>query len=38
MLPSAVLGLAVCDAVIVYLLRRMRRGSTEPSRTAGYHG
>jgi hypothetical protein len=38
LLPSAVVGLAVCDAVIVYLLRRMRRGASEPSRTAGHHG
>jgi hypothetical protein len=38
LLPSALLGLAVCDAVIVYLLRRMRRGPSEPSRTAGHHG
>jgi hypothetical protein len=38
LLPSAVLGLAVCDGVIVYLLRRMRRGPSEPSRAAGHHG
>jgi hypothetical protein len=37
-LPAAVLGLAVCDAVILYLLHRMRRGSSEPSRPAGHHG
>ena len=37
-LPAAVLGLAVCDAVILYLLHRMRRRSSEPSRPAGHHG
>jgi hypothetical protein len=34
----AVLGLAVCDAVILYLLHRMRRRSPEPSRPASHHG
>ena len=37
-LPAAVLGLAVCDAVILYLLHRMRRRSSEPSQPAGHHG
>ena len=37
-LPAAVLGLAVCDAVIIYLLHRMRRRPSEPSRAAGHHG
>jgi hypothetical protein len=37
-LPAAVLGLAVCDAVILYLLHRMRRRSSEPSRPADHHG
>jgi hypothetical protein len=37
-LPAAVLGLAVCNAVILYLLRRMRRRSSEPSRPSSYHG
>jgi hypothetical protein len=37
-LPAAVLGLAVCDAVILYLLHRMRRRSPEPSRPASHHG
>lgn len=37
-LPAAVLGLAVCDAVIVYLLQGMRRGPSGPSRPAGRHG
>ncbi len=30
-LPAAVLGLAVCDAVILYLRRRMRQRSSEPA-------
>ena len=37
-LPAAVLGLAVCDAVILYLLHRMRRRSSQPSRPADHHG
>jgi hypothetical protein len=37
-LPAAVLGLAVCHAVILYLLHRMRRRSSEPSRPADHHG
>jgi hypothetical protein len=37
-LPAAALGLAVCDAVILYLLHRMRRRSSEPSRPADHHG
>jgi len=37
-LPAAVLGLAVCNTVILYLLHRMRRRSSEPSRPAGHHG
>lgn len=36
-LPAAVLGLAVCDAVILYLTRRKRRRSSESSRPAGHH-
>ena len=39
LLPSAILGLAVCDAVILYVVRRMRRGSSpEPPRQASQHG
>ena len=39
LLPSAVVGLAVCDAVILYILRRMRKqSSSEPLRQAGQHG
>jgi hypothetical protein len=37
-LPAAALGLAICDAVILYLLHRMRRRSSEPSRPADHHG
>jgi hypothetical protein len=39
LLPSALLGLAVCDAVILYVARRMRKGSSpEPPRQASQHG
>ena len=39
LLPSALVGLAVCDAVILYILRRMRKqSSSEPLRQAGQHG
>jgi hypothetical protein len=39
LLPSALVGLAVCDAMILYVVRRMRRGSSpEPSRQASQHG
>ena len=40
LLPSAVVGLAVCDAVIVYVVRKMRRRSSspEPPRGASQHG
>jgi hypothetical protein len=39
LLPSAVAGLAVCDAVILYVLRRMRKRSlSKPLRQAGQHG
>jgi len=35
LLPSALAGLAVCDAVIVYVVHRIRKGSSpEPSRKA----
>lgn len=37
-LPAAVLGLAVCDMVILSLLHRMRRRSSQPSRPASHHG
>lgn len=37
-LPAAVLGLAICDAVILYLIHRMRRRSSRLSRPAGHHG
>ena len=39
LLPSALAGLAVCDAVILYVLRRMRRvSSPETPRQASQHG
>jgi hypothetical protein len=35
LLPSALVGLAVCDAVIVYVVHRIRKGSSpEPPRKA----
>jgi hypothetical protein len=36
LLPSAVVGLAVCDAVILYVARRTRKGSSP--RRASQHG
>jgi hypothetical protein len=39
LLPSALAGLAICDAVILYVVRRMRRrSSSESLRQAGQHG
>jgi hypothetical protein len=39
LLPSALAGLAACDAVILYILRRMRKqSSSKPLRQAGQHG
>jgi hypothetical protein len=39
LLPSAVVGLAVCDAVILYLVRRSRRASSPgPPRQADQPG
>jgi hypothetical protein len=35
LLPSAVVGLAVCDAVIVYVVRRMRRRRSSPEPPRG---
>ena len=37
-LPAAVLGLAVCDALILYIMRRLRARPSEPQRPAGHHG
>jgi hypothetical protein len=38
LLPSALVGLAICDAVILYVVRRMRGGSSpEPPRQASRH-
>ncbi len=36
LLPSALVGLAVCDAAILYVARRMRKGS--PPRQPSQHG
>jgi hypothetical protein len=36
LLPSAMVGLAVCDAVILYFVRRTRKGSSP--RQASQHG
>jgi hypothetical protein len=39
LLPSALAGLAVCDAVILYVVRRIRKGSSpKPSQQARQHG
>jgi hypothetical protein len=39
LLPSALAGLAVCDAVILYVVRRMRKGSSpKPPPQANHHG
>jgi len=37
-LPAALLGLAVCDALVLYAMRRLRARTSEPPRPAGYHG
>ena len=38
-LPAAVLGLVVCDALILYVMRRMRaRSSHERPQPGGHHG
>jgi hypothetical protein len=37
-LPAALLGLAVCDALILYAMRRLRARPPEPPRPAGHHG
>ena len=39
LLPSAIVGLAVCDAVILYVVRRSRKGSSPgPPQQAGHLG
>ena len=39
LLPSALAGLAVCDAVILYVVRRIRKGSSpKPPRHVSQHG
>jgi len=37
-LPAALLGLVVCDALILYVMRRLRARPSEPARPAGHHG
>ena len=37
-LPAALLGLAACDAAILFFLYRRRTSQPEPPRTAGHHG
>jgi hypothetical protein len=37
-LPAAVLGLVVCDVLVLYVMRRLRARPAEPSRPAGHHG
>ncbi len=37
-LPAAVLGLVACDALVLYVMRRLRARSSEPPRPAGHHG
>jgi hypothetical protein len=39
LLPSALVGLAICDAVILYVVRRMHQGSSpKPPPQASQHG
>jgi hypothetical protein len=39
LLPSALAGLAVCDAVILYVVHRIRKGSSpKPPRQVSQHG
>jgi len=37
-LPAALLGLAVCDVLVLYAMRRLRARTSEPPRPAGHHG
>jgi hypothetical protein len=37
-LPAAVLGLVICNALVLYVIRRLRAGPSEPPRPAGHHG
>jgi len=37
-LPAALLGLAVCNVLVVYVMRRLRARPSEPPRPAGHHG
>jgi hypothetical protein len=39
LLPSALVGLAVCDAVVLYVVRRIRKSaSPKPPPQASQHG
>jgi hypothetical protein len=37
-LPAAVLGLVISNALVLYVIRRLRAGPSEPPRPAGHHG
>ena len=37
-LPAAVVGIVVCDALILYVMHRLRARPSEPPRPAGHHG
>src|SRR4028118_1442354 len=37
-LPAAVLGLVACNALVVYVMRRLRARPPEPPHPAGHHG
>jgi hypothetical protein len=37
-LPAAVVGIVVCDALILYVMRRLHTRPSEPPRPAGHHG
>ena len=37
-LPAAVVGIVICDALILYVMHRLRARPSEPPRPAGHHG
>jgi hypothetical protein len=37
-LPAAVLGLVACNALVLYVMRRLRARPPEPPHPAGHHG
>jgi hypothetical protein len=37
-LPAAVLGLVICDVLVLFVMRRLRAGPTEPPRPADHRG